>query len=342
MLFSRHARLSLAPASTEKLTLSYALLTTLGPAYRIRTEVVGAGSAAGATWQGSLALKGYGDPTLSTGDLRALAARVRALGIRRVTGGVVADESYFDARRTAPGWKAAYYRNESAPLSALTVDGGAVRGVVSSDPAMAAARRFRDELRARGIAVLQPVRRGVGTGSVLAATASLPLSRVLRRVNGDSENFAAEVLLKHLGAVDSGRGTTATGLRVVRRVLAEAGIPLAGVRLVDGSGLSRLDRLTADALVALLEAAWTNRELRGVLLGTLAVAGVRGTLERRLLRAPAAGRVFAKTGTTSAASALSGYVGGRYVFAVVHNGSPVSTWWARTAQDRFVTVLARS
>jgi D-alanyl-D-alanine carboxypeptidase/D-alanyl-D-alanine-endopeptidase (penicillin-binding protein 4) len=342
VLFSRHPRLSLAPASTEKLTLSYALLSTLGPAYRIRTEVLGAGAASGATWQGSLTLKGYGDPTLSTGDLRALAGRVWALGIRRITGGVVADESYFDTRRTAPGWKPAYYRNESAPLSALAVDGGGVHGVVSTDPALAATRRFRDELRARGIAVPRPVRRGVATGSVLAATASLPLGRVLRRVNGDSENFVAEILLKHLGAVETGRGTTAAGIRVVRRALAEAGVPLGGVRLADGSGLSRLDRLTADALVAVLEVAWRDPAMRAVLLDTLAVAGVRGTLERRLLRAPAAGRVFAKTGTTSAASTLSGYVGGRYVFAVLHNGLPVSTWWAREAQDRFVTVLARS
>ena len=110
---------------------------------------------------------------------------------------------------------------------------------------------------------------------------------------------------------------------------------------MDGSGLSRLDRLTADALVGILVAAWQDPVLRRALLGTLAVAGVRGTLERRLERAPAAGRVYAKTGTTSISSALAGYVGGRYAFAVLTNGDPVSSWWARRAQDRFVTVLAR-
>jgi D-alanyl-D-alanine carboxypeptidase len=50
--------------------------------------------------------------------------------------------------------------------------------------------------------------------------------------------------------------------------------------------------------------------------------------------------VSAKTGTTSISSALAGYVNGRYAFAVIHNGSPVNSWRARVAQDRFVTVLA--
>jgi D-alanyl-D-alanine carboxypeptidase/D-alanyl-D-alanine-endopeptidase (penicillin-binding protein 4) len=75
-------------------------------------------------------------------------------------------------------------------------------------------------------------------------------------------------------------------------------------------------------------------------VAALPVAGVSGTLHDRMRRAPARGNVVAKTGTTSIASALSGFVRGRYVFAVVHNGHPVSSWWARVAQDRFATVLA--
>jgi D-alanyl-D-alanine carboxypeptidase len=57
---------------------------------------------------------------------------------------------------------------------------------------------------------------------------------------------------------------------------------------------------------------------------------------------PAAGVVQAKTGTTTIASALSGFVRQHYVFSVLQNGHPVSWWWARRAQDRFVTVLAGS
>jgi D-alanyl-D-alanine carboxypeptidase/D-alanyl-D-alanine-endopeptidase (penicillin-binding protein 4) len=156
----------------------------------------------------------------------------------------------------------------------------------------------------------------------------------------ESDNFTAEMLLKLLGAGDGRTGTSAAGAAVVRATLARAGIRMAGVRIADGSGLSLLNRLTADALVDILRAAWADPVLRGSFVSSLAISGRSGTLKRRLTRAPAAGQIFAKTGTTRHSTALAGYVGGRYAFAVVHNGPPLSHWWSRRAQDRFVTVLA--
>ena len=86
--------------------------------------------------------------------------------------------------------------------------------------------------------------------------------------------------------------------------------------------------------------AWTDPEVRPAFVAALPVAGVNGTLEDRLRTGPARGRVLAKTGTTREASALSGFVRDRYVFAVLQNGNPIPYWWARRAQDRFATVLA--
>ena len=155
-----------------------------------------------------------------------------------------------------------------------------------------------------------------------------------------SDNFTAEMLLKELGAVQMNVGTSAAGSAVVMKLLGDASIPLAGVRIVDGSGLSQLDRLTANALVALLQAMWSDPTLRPSLVASLPVAGISGTLEKRMRQGPARGAVLAKTGTTQVASALSGYVRDRYAFAVLQNGHPLSYWWARVAQDRFATVLA--
>ena len=87
---------------------------------------------------------------------------------------------------------------------------------------------------------------------------------------------------------------------------------------------------------------WNDLEVRLELLASLPVAGRTGTLHDRMRARPATGVVRAKTGTTSNASALSGFVGDRYVFAVLQNGLPVSFTWARVAQDRFATVLAAS
>jgi PBP4 family serine-type D-alanyl-D-alanine carboxypeptidase len=156
----------------------------------------------------------------------------------------------------------------------------------------------------------------------------------------ESDNFTAELLLKQLGAVVLDRGTSAAGASVVTQTLAEAGVPLTGVRVVDGSGLSHLDRLTANAVAAILRVAWNDPAVRPTFVAALPVAGVSGTLADRLRQPATRGHVLAKTGTTDIASALSGYVNTRFVFAVLQNGHPLPYWWARRAQDRFVEVLA--
>jgi serine-type D-Ala-D-Ala carboxypeptidase/endopeptidase (penicillin-binding protein 4) len=344
VVFRRNANRALVPASNEKLAVTYAALTTLGPWFRIETTVLGQGQLDGGVWRGDLILKGHGDPTLSTADLRDLGRQVRALGIRRVTGRIVGDESFFDSRRTVPGWKSWYYLNESPALSALTVDRTRYRGLLSAEPALAAAAIFRAELgrlrvRIAGSAVSGRARKDA---LPLASTLSPPLQEILRFMNRESDNFTSELILKQLGNIAGARGTTARGGMVVRRALADAGVPLAGVRIADGSGLSSRNRLTARALVAMLRIAWADGELRPAFVRSLAVAGRNGTLEDRMTRWPAAGRVAAKTGTTAIASALSGFVRNRFAFAVLHNGRPVSHFWARRAQDRFAAVLASS
>jgi D-alanyl-D-alanine carboxypeptidase/D-alanyl-D-alanine-endopeptidase (penicillin-binding protein 4) len=340
-VFAEHEGLPLVPASNEKLAVAYAALATLGSGYRIETDVLGRGEQIGNVWQGSLVLVGHGDPTLSSADLNALARQVRAAGIRRVTRGVIGDESFFDARRTASGWKSWFYVKECPPLSALTVDRGRYYGRTTRNPALAGTLLFRNALRRVGISV-----GGAGTGRgraddmPLATVESTPLSEILRWMGRVSDNFTAEILLKQLGTFGGGVGTSARGAAVVRSALAQAGVPLAGVRIADGSGLSSLDRLTTRALAALLRAVWDDPEVRRFFVASLPVAGISGTLADRMRRPPARGNVVAKTGTTSLASALSGYVRRRYVFSVLQNGSPVSSYWARRAQDRFATALA--
>jgi len=341
-VFSVHDSLSLAPASNEKLAVTYAALVGLGPDFRIATDVVGRGELDGSVWRGSLLLVGRGDPTLSSKGLAALARQVKATGIRSVTGAVLGDESYFDSLRTAPGWKSWFYINESPPLSALTVDRAFYGGRTWRNPALGAAVAFRAALRRAGISVAGAAGTGLARdgGVPLASVESAPLATILRWMDRASDNFTAELLLKQLGTLVAGQGTTAAGATFVSQTLAGAGVPLAGVRIVDGSGLSQLDRVTARELAGILEAAWADDELRPVLLAALPVAGVNGTLSDRMRRPPARGNVVAKTGTTAISSALSGYVRRRYVFSVLQNGHPVSALWARRAQDRFATVLA--
>jgi D-alanyl-D-alanine carboxypeptidase/D-alanyl-D-alanine-endopeptidase (penicillin-binding protein 4) len=254
----------------------------------------------------------------------------------------VGDESFFDSKRTAPGWKSWFFINESPPLSALTADRGRYRGRTSRNPAQAATEIFREALLAAGVSIAGRTLVGKAAEDALplASTSSLPLLHILRFMNRESDNFTAEVLLKQLGTQLTDQGTTFAGSAVVRQILAEQEIPLGGVRIVDGSGLSRLNRLTPATLVSMLQKGYADPLVREILLSALPVAGRTGTLRSRMRGSPTAGRVVAKTGTTREASALSGYVKRRYVFAILQNGSPVATYWARRAQDRFAAVLA--
>jgi serine-type D-Ala-D-Ala carboxypeptidase/endopeptidase (penicillin-binding protein 4) len=341
-LFAQNETLPLAPASNEKLAVTFALLSTFGPKMRIETRVTTWGTQAGSTLRGNLVLVGGGDPTLSSRDLARLARRVRDAGILHVTGGVVGDESLFDSKRTCPGWKSSFFIGESPPLSALVVDRARYRTYTALRPAKAAALLFRDALRSAGVAVdgRVAVRKAPAGAAPVARTLSQPLAEIVSFMDLHSDNFTAEQLLKLLGTVIGSPATSAAGGRVVLSTMKAAHIPTAGVRIVDGSGLSEKDRLTTSALVGILQAFSSDPKLEGVLLRALPVAGVSGTLRDRMRTPPLRGNVHAKTGTTSLASSLSGYVNSHIAFAIIQNGHPLSYWWAREAQDRFARVLA--
>jgi D-alanyl-D-alanine carboxypeptidase/D-alanyl-D-alanine-endopeptidase (penicillin-binding protein 4) len=343
-LFAKNAHLALRPASNEKLATTFAALTALGPSFRIETDLLGDGRQTGATWQGNLVLKGYGDPSLSAAELRSLAAQVAAAGIKHVTGRILGDESWFDTRRTGVGWKADFYLHESPALSALIVDRGWTGHFETGRPALAAAQLMRLDLRNAGVTIRGEAAVGIASPDAvpLADVESPPLSALVRHMDVYSDNFYAEMLMKEIGAVQGTGGSAAAGLTVTRRLLAAAGVPLAGVRMVDGSGLSLVDRWTSNGLAGLLFTMWLAPDLRPYLVPALPIAGETGTLQHRMRKGPAHGLVRAKTGTTDTSSALSGFVGDRYAFSILENGRPVRTVSAEQSQNRFAQVLAHA
>ncbi len=342
VVYERNSALALRPASNEKLAVALAALQKIGPRYRIPTRVYGEGKQDGNVWRGRLVIKGYGDPTLSHPDLTQLAKEIKSRGIRFVTGGIVADESFFDTKRMGPGWKPSFYKEECPPLSALIVARGKLNGVTVSDPALLTAKEFRAALEKIGVDVVRGVAKAKvkATASRLADVQSNGLISIVKHMNLESDNFYAEMLLKELGALHGTRGSTAAGAVVVRQVLTDRGVPLTGVRISDGSGLSRLDRWPALSIASLLRSVWSDTGLSGIFYNSLPTAGISGTLADRMKRAPARARVHAKTGTTRAASALSGYVKQKFAFSILQNGSPISSTAARKSQDRVGQILA--
>jgi serine-type D-Ala-D-Ala carboxypeptidase/endopeptidase (penicillin-binding protein 4) len=342
-VYRKNQLLALKPASNEKLPVAVTALSILQPGYTIPTELRAQGHQTGSVWNGRLILKGYGDPALSGSQLGRLARAVGKKGITRVTGAIVGDETFFDKVRVGPGWKASFYKDECPPLSALIVNRGHFRGYITSRPALAAAKMLRSKLVDRGIKVDGRAKLGRAdpSSAVIATERSPALRWLVRSMDRQSDNFYAETFVKLLGALEANEGSTTAGARVVRQELRRRNVPLRGVVIADGSGLSAYDRLTPKTTARLLRSAFADGDISSAFVDSLPTAGVNGTLVDRMTSGPAYRNVYAKTGTTDSASALSGFVRSRYVFSILMNGSPIPWWYARQAQDRFAQVLAR-
>lgn len=136
-----------------------------------------------------------------------------------------------------------------------------------------------------------------------------PLVDALVAINTDSNNPVTEQVLLAMGDAVAGEGSREGGARAVRLALERLDVSTTGFVQADGSGLSRLNRVTAEQLTAMIAAAMEfDDKAAQAFRDSLAIGGRTGTLEKRLLDERTAGRVFAKTGWISGVSALSGIV----------------------------------
>lgn len=178
-------------------------------------------------------------------------------------------------------------------------------------PAWFAAAVFREQLRLEGITVLGETRVGAAPVTAKELTRSRsPLYDVLTTVNKESDNFAAEMVLRTLAAKLIGPpGSVEKGVLVLEQFLEEdVGIPQVAFHVHDGSGLSHQNAVSADALTKLLRYMYTRKDLFETFRMTLPSAGVDGTLRGRMIGTEAEGKLQAKTGSLNGVTSLAGYV----------------------------------
>jgi len=206
---------------------------------------------------------------------------------------------------------------------------------------------FRQALEAEGIAVAQTsVARNspIAGEAELAAVESPPLSELLEETNQESNNLYAEILLRSLAAGSASGETLAAGLKVLTATLTRLGVNPETYVPEDGSGLSRQNLVSPEALVQTLRA-MASSPRANIYRASLPVAGVSGSLKNRFRDTAAQGIVLAKTGTVGGVSALSGYVTPPnyqpLVFSIVVNQSNLPPRTQRQAIDDIVLLLAR-
>jgi serine-type D-Ala-D-Ala carboxypeptidase/endopeptidase (penicillin-binding protein 4) len=346
VLYEHRVDEPMVPASTHKLLTATGALLELGPDHRFRTAVLAGAEVVDGVLVGDLAMVGGGDPVLHSADyvaryprqprlhtdLGALADAVVAAGVRRVDGAVVGDERRYDRERYVASWPGRYIsQNQSGPLSALSVNDGFARYPTSpedpgplapaADPAANAAAALTRLLRDRGVEVAGEARSGDAPdgASELASIESPPVVEIVRQLLAESDNETGELLLKELGLLRGGQGSTGAGATALDAVLREAEIGVDAAVVADGSGLSLENRVTCRLLIELLARPGTGPTV----VDALAVAAQTGTLADRFGGSDLDGRLRGKTGSLNSVAALAGVVDdddGTLTFAYVANG----------------------
>ncbi len=330
----READTGRIPASTQKIYAGAASLLQIGPEATFLTEIRSSATPANGVLLGDLVVRAGGDPSLSASGLNDLAMQVAKTGLKTVSGGLVVDETRYDSLRVNPGWKTKFTPGEVGVLSAFSVDGNH-RGSSALDPALANLVTFRAALKANDVVVLGGDRTGtLGSGGpVLATRTSAPLRDLVSFAMKKSDNTYAELLMKEIGA-HAGNGSTAGGIGAVRGQFDRFGI--APPQMVDGSGLSSLNRSTARQQVQWLSKIRTS-SIGPAFRATLPTSCFDGTMKSRFCGTTAANKVVAKTGTLDFTTALAGYTStanGRVVtFSMIGNNLK-STSAARLAMDK--------
>lgn len=322
-LWTQGAYTPMQPASTNKVTTAAAALLALDRQATLTTTVL-----VDPAQPGVVVLRGGGDPTLSAAGpttatwyrgaarIGDLAEQVRKAGVRPTA--VRVDLTEYGGPTMAPGWDPLDIRNgDIAPIESVMLDGGRIQPVSvdswrSETPGLDAGRALATALGVdpARVSVLDAAVRGARE---VATVQSPPLLDRLRDMMNASDNVMAESIAREVAVA---RGEPASFDGAARAVLAElraAGIDTAGARLFDGSGLSVDDRLTAELLDEVMNAAAGPDEPRlRPLVDLLPIAGGSGTLSNRYLDTAAgraaAGFLRAKTGSLTGTNTLAGFL----------------------------------
>ncbi len=403
------------PASVMKVLTTYSALLELGSNFRWPTKFYYTGRFSRGTIRGDLAVEAFGDPTLSSRDLAYIAKRLKKLGVRRITGNMILDRSFFStpdkvssgfdrnkyseynampdammlndhlsriivkpqngkitaikaipgdeykivnkmrstngACRGKNGWPYVGITNKSGSLPSViftgTISTHCPRRVISkllTHPYKSFYHALSSELKKAGIAfdgklVLSRIPR---SAKALIIHRSRPLMEIVAKTNKKSNNLYARHIFLLIGAQHEGApGTEAKGSKAVKSILSSRGLWDSSIRIQNGCGLSRSSKITASALVSILQDAYRHYGKKW--LNALSIAGKDGTIKRRFKRSVAKGRAWMKTGTLNNAKNIAGYVRGKsgkmYVVAILYNGREL--WKGSTLQNQIIEWLAR-
>ena len=331
-LYRYGSRQTLRPASTMKLLTGITALDVLGSRYDYRTYLYYTGTIANGVLTGDVWLVGGMDPLFDDTDMHIMAETLHRVGVDSISGRIVRDVSFKEEALLGEGW---CWDDDNPQLTPLLVS----RKDEFAD-------RFKDELVKCGVAVNAPITTDrLPKDVLLICSSSHRLTEVLEPMMKESDNLYAESMFFQIAASMGKRPATAAHARqVIKTTVAKSGVSGVPYRIADGSGLSLYNYVTPELMVSMLRYAYLKRDIMSVLYPSLPVAGVDGTLKKRMKGGPAQGNVHAKTGTLSGISSLAGYCRAAnqhlLAFCIINQGI-MKNAEGRDFQDKVCELLCR-
>lgn len=300
------------PASNQKVITAVTALSQLGTDFNFRTSLYGEGSINDSTLEGNIYIKGGFDPRFGHDDLWALIHALNARGVRAIAGDVILDLSLKDSARLGWGW---CWDDDNPPLTPLLYN--------QRDNFTAA---LSAALKDAGIRLAGSLIEGrISSGASLWTVRTHTIDQVLLRMMKQSDNLYAEALFYQLAARSGiAYADRKQAIAYIKELVRHQGLSPADFSFADGSGLSLYNYASPRLLTSFLRYAYAHEGIFLHLQPSLPLAGVDGTLRKRMTSGPAYANVSAKTGTLEGVSTLSGYCtapnGHTLCFAIMNQG----------------------
>lgn len=331
-IFKHNERQLMRPASTMKTITAITALDRLGGSYQFKTELCYTGRVDSTLLNGDVYCVGGFDPRFNRDDMQAFAEALRKMGVDTIRGNLYADCSMKDADRLGEGW---CWDDDNPVLSPLVFQ----RKDIFMD-------KFLEAIHRAGITVLGNVSEKRKPHDVNCIVSRFhTIDQVLMRMLKQSDNLYAESMYYQIAASTGNRPATAKDAKnIERQLITRVGLNASRYRLADGSGLSLYNYVSPELEVKLLRYAFENQNIYNHLLPALPIAGVDGTLKKRMRSQFTRGNVHAKTGTLEGIVSLCGYCtaanGHRLCFSIINQGVMHGSN-GRNFQDKVCYILCK-
>ncbi len=300
----------LVPASIMKSVTTAALLGETGADFRYRTPVYIDGPTDMGIVRGNLVIEGSCDPTVGTmvepfdnDIISEITDALLTAGINKIEGHILIDESAFAGPGRPDSWQRADFSQSYGTAShAFNYANNASGKKSVENPGQIFINKLKANLSRNGIMV-DNKDLGEGPRTLVAEHFSPTIDEIMRSCMMRSDNLFAESMLRTYGKVKGGDGSTTDAAAREREMWEEREMPLDDVVIIDGSGLSRSNRVTPDFMTAVLKSMSSNPYYASF----FPLAGQEGTLKSFLAETPLDGYIAMKTGSMNGIQCYAGY-----------------------------------